>query len=130
MAGELKRHMFPQGFEHANTKEVSMDYETVQIVQIAADMWHAIGELLSSAAVGLWHRDELLFVAVVAILIQTCWILSLRFRLRRLRKKLGKHQDQVGKEEGKRVKKKEHKRVPMWTMLVRGAQSKAPEASD
>lgn len=48
------------------------------------------GEVITTAIVGLWQRDEMLFLAVVVILLQVAWILRLRFRLHRIQRQLRK----------------------------------------
>jgi hypothetical protein len=48
------------------------------------------GEAITTAIVGLWQRDEMLFLAVVVILFQVAWILRLRFRLHRVQRQLRK----------------------------------------
>jgi hypothetical protein len=48
------------------------------------------GEMITTAIVGLWQRDEMLFLAVVVILLQVAWILRLRFRLHRIQRQLRK----------------------------------------
>ena len=71
--------------------------DTAPIVQAIFSFGETLSTLFVDAASALWLRDEFLFVAVFALLFQTCWILSLRFRLRRTRSKLSKLLDETGK---------------------------------
>ncbi len=71
--------------------------ETAPVVQAVFSFGETLSTLFVDAASALWLRDEFLFVAVFALLFQTSWILSLRFRLRRTRSKLSKLLDETGK---------------------------------
>lgn len=62
------------------------------------------GEAIMAAIMGLWQRDEMLFLAVVVILFQVAWILRLRFRLHRV-------QRQLRKEGAKNVQERQETRV-------------------
>lgn len=82
--------------------------ETAPIVQAVFSFGETLSTLIVDAASALWLRDEFLFVAVIALMFQTFWILSLRFRLRRTRSKLSKlleETGQAGQENGRTTNK-------------------------